>query len=43
MFMNVVVIENVRGVRDDMWLMSASLKNDLFLWGNDKLGLGGNQ
>ena len=40
MFVNVVVIENVRGFGDDVWPMSAWLKIDLFIWGNCKLVLG---
>jgi len=35
------VIKNVRGVGDGVWPMSAWLKNDLFIWGNGKLVLGG--
>ena len=38
--LNVVVIENVRGVGDGVWLMSAWLKNDLFIPGNGELGFG---
>ena len=41
MFVNVVVIENARGVGDGVWPMSASFKNDLVIWGNGKLILAG--
>ena len=43
MLLNVVVIENVRGFGDGVWSMSTWLKNYLFIWGNRKLLLGGNQ
>ena len=43
LFENVIVIDNVREVGDGVWPMSTWLKIELFIWGNVKLVLGGNQ